>query len=125
MKAGVVLAILGCSLVMAGARPSGGPRPRATGVPAAVGTPVTTPVAAVDTSTDTTAARIVRDSVVKAREDSITAAAKAPETTPTTPAPEVPPAKAPPTVAPERRCILDLPNTPVTRVQRVIDPATG
>jgi lipopolysaccharide export system protein LptA len=63
--------------------------------------------------------------VVKAREDSITAAAKAPETTPTTPAPEVPPAKAPPTVAPERRCILDLPNTPVTRVQRVIDPATG
>jgi lipopolysaccharide export system protein LptA len=103
----VALPVLCCLLVLAGACRSGGRRPRAT--PPAVA--------------DTLAERLARDSVVKAQEDSIRSAAEAPATPPAAPAPELPPraAEAP---APERRCTLDLPNTPDTRGGRFVD-ATG
>jgi hypothetical protein len=112
MNPRLVLILLGASLVMAGACRSGGPRPRATPLPAPVDVPV-----------DTAAARVTSDSAVKAREDSIKAAVQTPPTTPADSAPVVPP-KTEAVPAPERRCILDLPNTPVTRGGRFID-ATG
>jgi hypothetical protein len=97
-----------CLLVMAGACRSGGPRPRA----------------AVPAVPDTLAERLARDSVAKAREDSIRSAEVRPETPATTPAPELQP-RTPKPAEPERRCILDLPNTPATRGQRVLDPVSG
>lgn len=98
-----------CSLlVMAGACRSGGSRPRA----------------AVPAAPDTLAERLARDSVAKAREDSIKAAAVQPGTPPTTPAPELQP-KAPQPAEQERRCTLDLTNRNETQVQIVVDPVTG
>ncbi len=115
-RRGVVL--LGSALVLGVACRSGGPRPRAT-------TPTPTTPAVVDTTAavaDTTG--VISDSLLKAREDSIKAAVATPVTTPAAPTAEVPP-KVVSAPAPERRCLLDLPNTTVTRVQRVIDPVTG
>jgi lipopolysaccharide export system protein LptA len=113
MRPRLVLSILGASLVMAGACRSGGPRPRGTAVPAPAPTPVNAPV-------DTAATRAAADSTVKAREDSIKAASQTPPTKPADSVAAVPP-KVESAPAPERRCILDLPNTPVTRVQIVTD----
>jgi hypothetical protein len=89
---------------------SGGPRPAAP----------TPPVP------DTLAERLARDSIIKAREDSLKAAADAPTGIP---APVAPPLAAKDTTAarPERRCILDLINTGEsgpTRMQTITD-ATG
>lgn len=86
---------------------SGGPRPRGTTVPVA----------------DTAAERAAREAATQAREDSIRASTTAPVAPPVVPVPELPekPAAAPEA---ERRCILDLPNTPLTRVQRIVDPIT-
>ena len=103
-----MLTLLGGALIMGAACRSGGPRPRAT--------PVPTP--AVDTTAiDTTT---LSDSAVKAREDSIKAAAETPAAAPGAPTAEVPP-KVVSAPAPERRCILDLPNTPDTRGGRFVD----
>ena len=116
------LALLGALLLGVACR-SGGPRPRATTPTPSPAAPAPTTPAAVDTTVrDTTG--VISDSLLKAREDSIKAAAATPVTTPAAPAAEVPP-KVVSAPAPERRCVLDLPNTPVTRVQRVIDPASG
>ncbi len=102
------MAVLAVLLVTAGAcgRSSGPP-------PAPDATP----------EVDTLAERLVRDSLTRLSEDSIRAAASAPVGTPIA----VPPALAPKkegTSEPERRCVLDLTNTPLTRVQRVVDPTT-
>lgn len=116
MRLRLSLTLLCASLVMAGACRSGGPRPRGTAVPAPVDAPV-----------DTAAARATSDSVVKAREDSITAAAQTPPVTLADSAAVVPP-KTVTAPAPERRCVLDLVNTGTagpTRAVRVIDPVTG
>lgn len=92
-------------LVIAGAcGRSGGPRP---------GLPLP-PVA------DTLAERLARDSTTRAREDSIKVAADAPVTAPAAPVPVVPP-KDSTAPTPERRCTLDLPNTPATQVLTVVD----
>lgn len=64
---------------------------------------------------------MARDSIAQAREDSIRAASETPITTPAAPAPELAP-KSPAPPDPERRCILDLTNTPDTRFWRVVDP---
>jgi hypothetical protein len=108
------LSLLGVALIMGAACRSGGPRPRAASVPS----PAVDTTTAIDTTT-------LSDSAVKAREDSIKAAAETPATPPAAPVSEVPPkvAAAP---APERRCVLDLTNVPgVTRGVRVVDPASG
>jgi len=103
-----MLTVLGGTLIMGAACRSGGPRPRATPVP----------IQAVDTTAiDTTT---LSDSAVKAREDSIKAAAETPATPPAAPVSDVPP-KVESAPAPERRCILDLPNTPATRGGRFVD----
>jgi lipopolysaccharide export system protein LptA len=115
MRPRLVVSFLGASLVMAGACRSGGPRPRGTAVPAPI--PADVPV-------DTAAVRAATDSTVKAREDSILAAAQTPPTRPVDSVATVPP-KIVSAPAPERRCILDLPNTPQTRGGRFIDPASG
>ena len=104
MTSRIGLRLLGTVLVIVAACRSGGPRPRA----AAPAVP------------DSLAERVRQDSIVTAREDSIRAAAESPVTPPAAPAPELPPrAAAPP--EPERRCILDLPNTPDTRGGRFVD----
>ena len=86
---------------------SGGPRPL----------PPVAPVV------DTLAERLARDSTTKAREDSIKAAGETPAAPATPTAPGVPP-KTTAASAPERRCILDLPNTPQTHGMRVVDPVS-
>jgi hypothetical protein len=113
MSPRLLFTFLAASVVLAGACRSGGPRPRGTALPAPVDIPA-----------DTAAARATTDSAVKAREDSIAAAAQSPPVTPTDSAPVVPP-KAAAEPAPERRCTLDLSNTPLTRVQIVTDPVTS
>jgi hypothetical protein len=104
----ISLFLLGTVIAMAGACRSGGPRPRA----------ATPPIP------DSLAQRLRQDSVVGAREDSIRAAAEPPVTPPAAPAPELAPRTSSPP-EPERRCILDLPNTPDTRFGRFVDQATG
>lgn len=81
--------------------------------------PAATPPVAVDTAAE----RAAREAANRAREDSIRAAATPPGTAPAAPAAELPP-KTEAAEATERRCILDLPNTPATRIQRIVDPAT-
>jgi hypothetical protein len=105
-----VLTLLGGALFMGAACRSGGPRPRATPGPAP----------AIDTTTTDTTTRALSDSAVKAREDSIKAGAASPATPPGAPTAEVPP-KVASAAAPERRCVLDLPNTPSTRGGRFVD----
>src|SRR5262245_20077241 len=108
MRRELAIGILTCLLATVGAcGRSGGPRP----------TPTVAPVV------DTAAERAARDSATRAREDSIKAAAQAPIAPPAAPAPVLPP-KAEPKPEVERRCILDLPNTPLTRVQYFVDPVT-
>jgi lipopolysaccharide export system protein LptA len=87
---------------------SGGPRPT---IPA-------TPVV------DSLAERQARDSTMRAREDSITAAADAPVTSPAITPPSIPPRDSS-TPTPERRCVLDLVNTSETSMQMFQDPVTG
>src|SRR5688572_20792448 len=103
------LSLLGVALIMGAACRSGGPRPRAASVPS----PAVDTTTAIDTTT-------LSDSAVKAREDSIKAAAETPATPPAAPVSDVPP-KVESAPAPERRCILDLPNTPATRGSRFVD----
>ena len=89
---------------------SGGRRPSAPAAPVA----------------DTLAERLARDSTIKAREDSLKAAADAPTGTPTPEAPALAP-KDTTAVRPERRCVLDLINTGPTgpsRMSMIVD-ATG
>ena len=86
-------------------------------MPAPAPTPVNAPA-------DTAATRAAADSTVKAREDSINAASQTPPTKPADSVAAIPP-KVESAPAPERRCTLDLPNTPVTRGGRFIDPPTG
>lgn len=74
---------------------------------------------------DTAAARRAREAADRARDDSIRAATAAPAPPPVAAAPAAPPRPAATTApAPERRCVLDFPNTESTRVQRIQDPAT-
>lgn len=86
---------------------SGGPRPGGTVVPVV----------------DTVAERVAQEAATKAREDTIRASATAPEPPPVAPTPVVPP-KAEPAPETERRCVLDLPNTPLTRALYIVDPIT-
>jgi len=72
---------------------------------------------------DTLAERLLRDSLTRASEDSIRAVGGAPAAAPVLPAPNLPPKKESAT-APERRCVLDLPNKLLTRVQFFVDPVT-
>src|SRR5688572_1762237 len=65
---------------------------------------------------DTLAERLLRDSLTRASEDSIRALGAAPPAAPVLPAPTLPPKKES-TAEPERRCVLDLPNTLLTRFQ--------
>lgn len=97
---GLIVATVACGR-------SGGPRPGATVAPVA----------------DTVAERVARETATKAREDSIRAAAAAPETPPVAPAPAVPP-KAQTATESERPCVLDLTNTPQTRFLYLVDPIT-
>jgi len=107
MKPHAVLAGFATLLLTAGACGRSGARPN----------PDVTP------AVDTLAERLRRDSLTKVSEDSIRAAANAPTGTPVTAAPALPPKKesAP---EPERRCILDLLNNPLTQMQTVVDPVT-
>ena len=104
MTSRVALLLLCNLLVLAGACRSGGPRPRAS-----------TPAVP-----DSVAERLARDSVDKAREDSIAAATATPTTPPAAPAEALPPRKTEP-ATPERRCTLDLTNKPDTRVLILTD----
>jgi lipopolysaccharide export system protein LptA len=72
---------------------------------------------------DTLAERLHRDSLTRASEDSIRAAAAAPVAPPGVTTPTLTPKKesAP---APERRCVLDLLNNPLTQMQTVVDPVS-
>jgi hypothetical protein len=72
---------------------------------------------------DTVAGRVTRVAETKAREDSIRAAAAAPETPPVAPTPVLPPKPQTATES-ERPCVLDLPNTPQTRFLYIVDPIT-
>jgi lipopolysaccharide export system protein LptA len=72
---------------------------------------------------DTLAERMARDSLTRLSEDSIRAAANAPKALPPTPVPPLPP-KSTPAAATERRCVLDLLNYPLTRMNAIQDPAT-
>lgn len=74
---------------------------------------------------DSVALRQAREAANRAREDSIRASTAAPAAPPVAAPPGVAPrAPAAAVAAPERRCVLDFPNTPSTRVQRVQDPTT-
>ncbi len=108
MKRALAIAGLGLLLVAGACGRSGGPRPRATLPPVA----------------DSVAERIARDSTVKAREDSIRAAATPPDTAPAAPTPVLPPKTESPPEA-ERRCVLDLTNTGETRMVFIEDKVTG
>lgn len=107
MSPRAVIAGLAALLVTAGACGRSGVRPA----------PTVTPVA------DTAAERIAREAAAKAHEDSIRVAGAAPVAPPAT-APTVVPPKPVPKPAPERRCVLDLTNTGVTRFNRIVDPVT-
>ena len=107
MSPRAVIAGLAALLVTAGACGRSGVRPA----------PTVTPVA------DTAAERVAREGAAKAHEDSIRVAGAAPVAPPATPPTVVPP-KPVPKPAPERRCVLDLTNTGVTRFYRVVDPVT-
>lgn len=102
-----IVGLAGLLVIAAACGRSGGPRPRAS-----------TPAVA-----DTLAERLARDSTNRAREDSIKAAEAAPVTAPAGPVPVVP-LKDRTAPALERRCLLDLTNTPATRGQRFVDPTT-
>lgn len=108
MKPRFALTLIAGAVVMAGACRSGGSRPRATVPPVA----------------DSVAERLARDSIAKAREDSIAAVSEQPVTTPVAPVTELPP-KTPAPPEPERRCTLDLTNRDETHVFIVTDPVTG
>lgn len=107
MRLRVPVAVLAFLVALEACGRSGGPRPRATVAPVA----------------DSVAERVAREAATKASEDSIRAASVTPEPAPTAPVSVVPPKSeaAPQT---ERRCVLDLPNTPLTRAQYIVDPTT-
>ena len=71
------------------------------------------PTGETPTQADTLAERLLRDSLTRASEDSIRALGAAPAAAPVLPAPTLAPKKES-AAAPERRCVLDLPNTPST-----------
>ncbi len=76
---------------------------------------------------DTQAQRILREQRARFVEDSIRQANAAPEAPPVTKPPGEPgqtPKPGSEVVAPERRCILDMVNTPTTRMQAIQDPTT-
>src|SRR5688572_26600359 len=81
------------------------------------------PVAGPPAQADTLAERLRRDSLTRASEDSIRAAGAAPVAPPSATTPALPPKKESAT-APERRCVLDLLNTPDTRMNAIVDPTT-
>jgi len=98
---------LAALLVTAGACGRSGVRPA----------PTVTPVV------DTAAERLAREAAAKAHEDSIRVSGAVPVAPPATPTTVVAP-KPVPKATPERRCVLDLPNTPSTHGLRVVDPVT-
>jgi hypothetical protein len=83
---------------------SGGPRPSTPTVPVA----------------DTLAERLARDSTIRAREDSLRAAADAPAATPVPAMAPLPPRDTS-AAEPERRCVLDLLNTASTQMAVITD----
>lgn len=87
--------------------------------------PVVTPPPAAPV--DTQMQRLLAEQRVRTVEDSIRRALAAPEAPPVE-APPQPPASSggtqPDPARPERRCILDILNTPETRAQRIQDPVT-
>lgn len=81
------------------------------------------PTAEPPAQADTLAERLRRDSLTKASEDSIKAAAAAPVAPPAAVTPPLAPKKESATTA-ERRCVLDLFNNPATRMNAITDPVT-